>query len=191
LGDFPFYYVQLPSNNVPNRDYNGQMWAAIREAQLKTLALPNTGMAVTIDLGEPGNMHPKNKQDIGHRLALIANAKLYNKSEPFSGPLFKSAQIQGAVVRVDFTGVNGKLLAKGGGELQGFEICGDDQQFHPATARIEGQTLTVASTDVPNPVAIRYAWTNNPESANLTDDSGLPASPFRSDSYPIHTRVKK
>jgi sialate O-acetylesterase len=179
-GDLPFYFVQVANfgdeNERENRD-----WARLREAQAQALSLPNTGMAVTIDIGEAHNIHPRNKQEVGRRLALIARAKVYGVPPESSGPMFASATPEGAAVRVRFTHAGDELSAQGG-QVQSLEVAGADKVFHPATAVIETDTLLVSSPDVPAPVAVRYAWTNAPE-ANLYGDSGLPAAPFRSDNW--------
>jgi sialate O-acetylesterase len=179
-GDLPFYFVQVANfgdeNERKNRD-----WARLREGQEQALGLPNTGMAVTIDIGEAHNIHPRNKQELGRRLALIARAKVYGTPPEFSGPMFASATPEGAAIRVRFTHA-GDELSGHGGQVKALELAGDDQVFHPATAVVETDTLLVSSPDVPMPVAVRYAWTNAPE-ANLFNDSGLPAAPFRSDKW--------
>ncbi|HEY5079709.1 MAG TPA: sialate O-acetylesterase, partial [Opitutaceae bacterium] len=152
-----------------------------REAQAQVLSLPNTGMAVTIDIGDAHNIHPRNKQELGRRLALIARAKVYGVPPEASGPMFASATVEGDAIRVRFTHPGDELSARGG-NVQALEVAGADRVFHPATAVIETDSLLVSSADVAAPVAVRYAWTNAPE-ANLYGDSGLPAAPFRSDSW--------
>ena len=178
-GDFPFYWVQLA--NFSNSDPADTSWARLREAQTQTLTLPNTGMAVTIDIGDPGDIHPRNKQEVGRRLALIARHHLYDIPGDWSGPMFKSAAREGAAMRVRFDHADGGLVAHDRPPA-GFQIAGADRQFHPATARIERDTVVVSAPEVKEPVAVRYAWTNAPE-ANLYDGAGLPAGPFRSDNW--------
>ncbi len=178
-GDFPFYWVQLANFN--GWDPDATNWAALREAQEETLSLPNTGMAVTIDIGSATDIHPKNKQEVGRRLALIAKAKVYGVTEDFSGPTFKAAQRSGAGMLVSFN-FSGTGLTAGGKPLQSFEIAGEDRRFFPAAATIVGDKVLVQSPKVPNPVAVRYAWRNAPE-ANLYNGAGLPAAPFRSDRW--------
>lgn len=179
-GDFPFYFVQL-ANFIVKDDESGRGWAQLREAQTKALALPNTGMAVIIDIGDPNDIHPRNKQEVGRRLALLAKAKVYDIAVDWSGPVFVGAQREGAALRVKFNRVDDSLTA-GGKPLQAFEVAGLDRKFYPATARIERGTVVVSAPEVPEPAAVRYAWTNNPE-ANLFNGTGLPAEPFRSDDW--------
>ncbi len=179
-GDIPFYWVQLASFRYP-RDATGMSWAYLREAQSQTLGLPSTGQAVTIDTGDPDDIHPKNKQEVGRRLALIARANVYGLAGDFSGPVFLSATPEGAAMRVRFRHADDALTAAGK-PLQSFELAGADRRFHPASAAISGHSILVRSAEVPSPVAVRYAWSNAPE-ANLFNGAGLPAAPFRSDSW--------
>lgn len=174
VGDFPFLFVQL-ANFKTSPD---SQWPELREAQLQTLALKNTGMAVTIDIGNPDDIHPTNKQDVGKRLALAARAIAYGEKLEYSGPLFRQATQEGAALRVWFDHAAG-LTAKGGA-LAGFEVAGADKKYAPAEARIEGATVVVSSAAVPVPVYVRYAWSDTPD-ATLFNGAGLPASPFRSE----------
>jgi sialate O-acetylesterase len=178
-GEFPFFWVQLANYN--GGDPNATNWAVLREAQAETLSVPNTGMAVTIDIGSLTDIHPKNKQEVGRRLALIAKAKVYGITEDYSGPVFKEVRRSGAgmLVGFDFSGTG---LTAGGKPLQSFEVAGEDRKFFPATATILGDKVLVQSAEVPNPVAVRYAFRNAPE-ANLYNGAGLPAAPFRSDRW--------
>jgi len=179
-GDLPFYFVQLA--NFGNEDERANRdWARLREAQAQALALPNTGMAVTIDIGEAHNIHPRNKQEVGRRLALIARAKIYGLPPESSGPMFESATPEGPAIRVRFTHAGSELTVRDG-TIKSLEVAGSDQVFHPAAAVLQVDSLLASSPDVPQPVAVRYAWTNAPE-ANLYGDSGLPAVPFRSDHW--------
>jgi sialate O-acetylesterase len=178
-GDFPFLFVQLP--NWKTGDPSGLEWAQLREAQAQALSLPNTGMAVTIDTGEPGNIHPRDKQDVGRRLALIAGHKVYGLAGVWSGPRFVSAERSGAAMRVRMDSEGGNLVMHGK-ELTGFAVAGADRHFVPASARIDGSTIIVSTPGVPEPVAVRYAWTDAPV-ASLFNDAGLPAAPFRSDRW--------
>ncbi len=180
--DLSFYWVQLANFQAPvDQPYDSQ-WAELREAQSMTLSLPKTGQAVIIDIGEASDIHPKNKQDVGKRLALIALAKDYGKDVRYSGPTYKSMSIEGEKVRIQFDFADG-LAAKDGEELKRFEICGEDQKFHWADAQIDGQSVVVSSAEVKSPVAVRYAWAENPAGCNLTNGTGLPASPFRTDDW--------
>lgn len=178
-GDFPFYWVQLANYNAGNGE--STQWAFLREAQTQTLSLPNTGQALAIDIGNPDDIHPTNKQEVGRRLALIAKAQVYEVPGDFSGPMFASATREGAAMRVRFKYADNGLTA-GGKPLQSFEVAGADQKFYPATARIDRDTVVVSAPEVKEPVAVRYAWRNSPE-ANLFNGAGLPACPFRSDSW--------
>lgn len=182
-GTFPFLYVQLANYQAVRAQPGESDWAELREAQTMALSLPNTGMAVTIDIGEADDIHPKNKQEVGERLSLIARNLVYGEDITYSGPLYKSMTRDGDVIRVSFTHVDGGLVVKGGGALKGFAIAGDDKQFYWANARIDGDQVVVSSEDVLNPVAVRYAWADNPI-CNLYNEAGLPASPFRTDDWP-------
>jgi sialate O-acetylesterase len=189
-GDFPFYWVQLPNYN--GREAVRSKWSYLREAQAQTLTLPETGMAVTIDIGEKENLHPRNKQEVGRRLALIAKAKVYGLTVDFSGPVFLAAERTGSAMLVHFQYAAMGLTAAGK-PPQSFEVAGADRIFYPADATIVRRPLAqggadavdqvlVQSSKVSEPVAVRYAWSNAPE-ANLYNGAGLPAAPFRSDSW--------
>jgi sialate O-acetylesterase len=184
-GDFPFLYVQLPNFVEVNIETTKYDWAYFRESQLKALAIPNTGMAVTVDVGEWNDIHPKDKKDVGYRLSLVARKVAYDeKNIVYSGPIYKSMKIEGSKIILSFDHVGSGLVAKTGGKLKWFEICGRDDEFFPAEAKIENNKIVVWSNKVSAPVAVRYAWSNNPEGANLYNKEGLPASPFRtSDLY--------
>jgi len=175
-GDFPFLFVQLANFNT---DTN---WPVLREAQLQTLSLPNTAMAVTIDIGDAIDIHPKNKQDVGYRLGLAARAAAYGEDLVFSGPIYSGMTVEGDAIRLAFEHTGGGLVAKDGKPLVGFEIAAGDRRFVPAAARIDGHTVVVGSPDVSTPAAVRYAWANNP-ACNLCNAEGLPACPFRTDDW--------
>jgi sialate O-acetylesterase len=219
-GDFPFLYVQLPNLSAGGNAAVEESWVNVREVQLKTLAVPNTGMAVTIDVGDLYNVHYPNKQPVGLRLALWALAKVYDKDIVYSGPLYESMKIEGNKIRVKFRNVGGGLVvgchasvfgsmagtteptessapatssahASGiqqqrqkHGTLQQFIIAGADRKFVPAEAAIDGDSVLVWSDKVTEPAAVRYAWLCNPEGCNLYNKEGLPASPFRTDTWP-------
>ncbi|MBF9252861.1 9-O-acetylesterase [Pontibacter sp. 172403-2] len=189
-GDFPFYFVQLANFMDVAAEPGESDWAELREAQLKTLTSPNTGMAVAIDIGEAADIHPKNKQEVGRRLALIARAKVYGEQISFSGPIFQSYKTEGNKIRISFQHTDGGLKVKDGTALKGFAIAGADKKFYWADARIEGNDVVVSSPKVPVPVAVRYDWANNPV-GNLYNGAGLPASPFRTDSWPGVTVAKQ
>ena len=172
-GDFPFLFVQLANYHA------NEWWPVLRESQTETLRLRNTGMAVIIDVGESHDIHPKNKQDVGLRLALAALHTAYGQSLEYSGPLYRQAVPEGGALRVYFSHSTG-MQARGGGALTGFTVAGADGNFVPAEARIDGGTVLVSSAQVPNPIAVRYAWADDPQ-CNLVNQAGLPASPFRSD----------
>jgi sialate O-acetylesterase len=171
-GDFPFLFVQLANYK------SNQWWPVLRESQTETLRLANTGMAVIVDIGESKDIHPKNKQDVGLRLALAARALTYHQPIEYSGPLFQSAAPEGGAMRVYFTHADG-LHPASGSALQGFEVAGDDGRYVEAEARVEGATVVVSSAQVSAPSAVRYAWADDPV-CNLVNQVGLPASPFRS-----------
>jgi sialate O-acetylesterase len=183
-GDFPFLFVQLASFS-PGAKYP-DAWATLRESQEKTLALPKTGMAVAIDIGEHLDIHPKNKQEVGRRLALAAESIAYGRKIEYMGPTFKSLSADKGTLRLRFTHVAGGLVVRGQ-RLLGFEIAGDDQQFSSADAKIEGNEVVLSSAHVPQPVAARYAWANDPK-CNLYNKLGLPAPPFRSDDWTVSTQ---
>ncbi|MBM4018526.1 MAG: sialate O-acetylesterase [Planctomycetes bacterium] len=181
-GDFAFLFVQL-ANFMARKDEPAESnWAALREAQTMTLALPRTGMACIIDVGEANDIHPKNKQDVGRRLALAALAGTYGKDVVYSGPMYESMKVEGDKVRLAFRHIGGGLAAKGD-KLTGFAVAGKDRKFAWADARIEGNTVVVSAKDVPEPVAVRYAWADNPDSS-LYNKADLPAVPFRTDDWP-------
>ncbi len=184
-GDFPFLFVQLASFNSGNgNSANGSTWAELREAQTMTLSLPNTGMAVTTDIGDAKDIHPKNKQDVGLRLAKIALNKFYGKAIPFSGPFYLSMKIDNSRAILSFANhENGWMVKDKYGYIKGFEIAGNDQQFHYAKAIIEGDNIIVMRDEVPNPVAVRYAWADDAGESNLFNKDALPAVPFRTDNW--------
>jgi sialate O-acetylesterase len=189
-GDFPFLFVQLANFMAVKPEPAESEWAELREAQSMTLALPNTGMAVIIDIGEANDIHPKNKQDVGRRLALWALAKTYAKQLVYSGPLYKSMEVQGNKIILHFDHVGGGLVAGGGEPLKGFAIAGADRKFVWADAKIDGNAVVVSTDGVAEPVAVRYAWADNPV-CNLYNKEGLPASPFRTDDWPGITASNK
>ncbi len=184
-GDFPFYFVQLASYNANHgTSEKGSEWAELREAQSMTLKLPHTGMAVTTDIGEANDIHPRNKQDVGKRLAAIALHNDYGKSNIDGGPVYKSMKIEGNKIRLSFDKVGAGLMVKDKyGYLKGFEIAGGDHKFYYAKAWIEGNDVIVSADQVTSPAAARFAWADNPEDANLYNKEGFPASPFRTDTW--------
>jgi sialate O-acetylesterase len=181
--ELPFAWVQLPNYNRP-----GEGWSLVREAMLKSLRLPNTGMAITLDLGEANDIHPKNKQDVGRRLSLWALGTVYEKKVPaISGPLPDGHEIKGSQVIVTFKHTEGGLVAKDG-ELTGFLIAGPDKQWKPGQAAIHGDKVIITSPEVAKPSAVRYAWASVAV-CNLHNGAGLPASPFRTDAWPVEDKV--
>jgi sialate O-acetylesterase len=182
-GDFPFLFVQLPNFMEPRDKPSESGWALLRESQLKTLALPNTAMAVAIDIGEWNDIHPLNKKDIGVRLAIAAGGVAYrDKRLVYSGPLYQSMKVEGSKIVVTLTNTGSGLVTKGG-ELKQFAIAGADKQFAWANAKIEKNRVIVWSDTILKPVAVRYAWAANPAGSNLYNKEGLPASPFRTDDW--------
>lgn len=176
VGEFPFLFVQLANYA---RVSDTAEWPETREAQALALRMANTGMAVTIDIGDAADIHPRNKQDVGYRLSLAARKIAYGHDIVYSGPVYRQATVEGNAMRVWFDHVAGGLKTSGPGQLEGFEVAGADGKYQPATAKIHGDTVVVSSLAVRAPVAVRYAWANDP-AGNLYNASGLPASPFRS-----------
>lgn len=176
----PFYWVQLANFNS-GRDSKGKSpWAIVRESQTDALTLPHTGQAITIDVGNPKDIHPRDKQTVGKRLALLALKNDYGKSNTNArGPYIKKAKIKASTVLLTMASNAGLRLAEGTNELQGFEIADENGHWHPAKATIERNNITLSSDKVSTPTAARYAWSDNPENVNLVDNSGLPAEPFR------------
>ncbi len=215
-GDFPFYLCQLANFGTCATAPGDSNWGELREAQTKALALPNTGMAVLIDVGDEDDIHPRDKKTPGERLAAVALANTYGKGVPFAGPSYASMAVEGDAVRVRFThvgGADGGLVAKPipsdyapkslapdvrkplvrnvpQSQLEGFALCGDDHKWFWGEATIDGDAVVVRSKDVPKPVAVRYAWSNNPL-CNLYNGAGFPAVPFRSDEFPGVTEKAK
>lgn len=176
VGSFPFLIVQLAGWQP-----GGDQWPELQEAQMMTAThVPNAGIATAVDIGDRNDIHPKNKQEVGRRLALVAEAKVYGGKNEYSGPVYRSMTVQGGAIRLMFTHLGGGLAARNGGPLSGFAIAGKDGSFAPADARIEGSTVVVSSPQVPAPTAVRYAWASYPETS-LYNNAGLPAFPFRTD----------
>ena len=182
-GQFQFLFVQLANFMKTKPEPDESAWAELREAQSMTLALPNTGMAVIVDIGEAADIHPKNKQDVGKRLALWALADTYGRKLVKSGPIYKSMKADGGSIVLSFDHVGGGLVAKGDETLKGFSIAGADRKFVWADAKIDGDKVVVSSDKISEPAAVRYAWADNPV-CNLYNAEDLPASPFRTDKWP-------
>lgn len=182
-GDFPFLFVQLANYMEAREQPTESDWAMLREAQSQALTLPQTGMAVTTDVGEWNDIHPLNKKAVGQRLALAARKVAYGEKVVSSGPLYESMEVKGRKIILTFSNTGSGLVAKDGGELRHFAIAGPDKHFVWAKTRIRGNKVEVWSEEVPNPVAVRYAWADNPQEANLYNKEGLPASPFRTDNW--------
>ncbi len=183
--DFPFYLAQLANFREEQTGPVESDWAELREAQLNTLNLENTGMAVLIDIGDAKDIHPKNKQEVGRRLAIYALAQTYGQNIAYSGPLYDGYRLEDGAVRISFTNTDNGLRTGVDGrdaKLTGFYIAGPDRVFHDAEVRIEGNTIVVSSDEVKFPVAVRYGWADNPR-CNLYNGAGLPASPFRTDNW--------
>ena len=175
VGPFPFLFVQLTNWNP------GSSWPELREQQDEALSLKNTGMAVTIDVGDPDNIHPKDKRDVGARLALAARGIAYGEAIEYSGPMFRQVTTEDRSLRVWFNHTGGGLTSKRG-TLRGFEIAGADGKYFPAQAKIDGDTVVVSSPSIANPVAVRYGWAANPD-CNLYNGANLPASPFKANVF--------
>lgn len=189
-GDFPFYIVQLPGYGPVGENAEESEWAEMREAQAAALGLANTGLVCTVDLGEPGNVHPRNKSEVGIRLSQIALARTYGIDVEYSGPRFLSAAVEGNRMRVQFADIGTGVKSRDGGPLRGFSVAGEDRIFHKAIATIDGDTVVVESPEVRDPIAVRYAWAASPV-CNLAGANGLPAWPFRSDTWPGKTTTSK
>lgn len=205
----PFYFCQLANYQAKTADPKESGWAELRDAQSSTLALPDTGQAVIVDVGEENDIHPRDKKTVSHRLALIALTKNYGKNVAYSGPMYKSSERDGAAIRIHFDFVAAGLKAtpvpatfernstqkevvklvrnSPNSQLEGFQICGADHKWVWADARIDGATVLVSSSKVADPLAVRYAWADNP-TVNLYNSENLPASPFRTDDFPLSTK---
>ncbi len=189
-GDFPFLIVQIAPYEAIVKEPSDSIWAEIRDAQFHVAQnVPRTALIVTTDVGDEGDIHPRRKEPVGQRLALAARAIGYGEKIEHSGPIYESMTIDGDKITVHFKHVGAGLVAKDG-ELTGFTIAGEDKKFHTAHAKIEGDTVVVWSEDVPKPTAVRYGWAAYPV-VNLWNKEGLPASPFRTDTFPITTQDKK
>jgi len=182
----PFAIVQLPAYGKTRMEPRGSRWAELRDAQLSALALPYTGLVVTLDQGDPDDVHPKRKVEVARRAARWAQAVVYDHDVVPMGPRYDSSYIDGGRMRVHFRPSVAALATRDGGTPRGFAVAGADRVFAWADARIDGDTVVVWSDAVPHPVAVRYAWADSPD-ATLIDDTGLPASPFRSDRWPGKT----
>ncbi|MET0634384.1 MAG: sialate O-acetylesterase [Chitinophagaceae bacterium] len=191
-GSMPFYYVQLASYNEGNGNSNaGSTWAELRESQALTLNIPQTGMAITTDIGESNDIHPRNKKDVGERLAALALKQTYGKNKTAMGPVYKSMTKNGQQLVLVFSNQGKGLVDKGNNGLKGFEIAGADRKFYPAVATIKNQTILLSAPQVLVPVAVRYAWSDDAGTANLFNQEGFPAAPFRTDNWPLTTLKNK
>jgi sialate O-acetylesterase len=185
-GDFPFYFVQLATFNAANgNSNNGSTWAELREAQAMTLSLPNTGMAVTTDIGDPKDIHPRNKQDVGKRLAVVALRDTFKKNIVAGGPRYADMKKEGSEIVLSFTNTGAGMVARDKyGYVKGFEIAGADRKFYYAQARIDGDRVVVFHPAVKDPQAVRYGWADDATDCNLFNEEGFPAAPFRTDNWP-------
>lgn len=192
-GDFPFGIVQLPNYRDPKPEPTDEAWSHIREAQRRTaLSTRNAGLIVTIDVGEARDIHPKNKLDVGRRMARWALADVYGRRMTAGGPTFRRMKVVGSKIVLTFDDVGAGLRIRDGDRLQEFAVAGEDRRWRWAEARVVGKDkVEVWSPDVPRPVAARYAFNNNPRHPNLTNDTGLPAAPFRTDDWPDPTAGKR
>jgi len=181
--DFPFYIVSLPAFKPRSATPVDDAWAETRESQaLAAASVPNSCLAVTIDTGDPDNIHPRDKQPVGDRLARCALANYYGKQVVYSGPTIESVERLPGSIRLHLAHTDGGLVVKGD-KLEEFSIAGEDRKWYWADAQIEGDTIVVSSPSVPNPKEVRYAWQSNP-AATLFNGAGLPAAPFRTDNWP-------
>jgi sialate O-acetylesterase len=186
---FPFLIVQLANFQAPAAEPGPSAWAELQEAQAWVAANePRCGLAVALDLGAANDIHPKNKQDVGRRLAFAARAVAYGEQFVHSGPVYERMEKDGARLRLHFRHVGAGLEARGGGPLRHFAVAGADRKFVWANAGIDGDTVVVSAEGVPDPVAVRYAWAANPVGANLGNKDGLPAGLFRTDDWPLQTQ---
>ena len=189
---FPFYFVQLASFKTAGNSNEGSDWAELREAQTMTLKVPNTGMAVTTDIGNQKDIHPTNKQEVGRRLAAIALNRTYKRRMIDSGPTFKAMKIVGNKIIVLFENIGGGLMTTDkNGIVGGFEIAGSDQKFYDATATIQGSTVLISSEKIASPIAARFGWIGDASSCNLFNKDGFPAIPFRTDDWKTVTKDAK
>jgi sialate O-acetylesterase len=189
-GGFPFLFVSLANFMEPPKEPGESDWAELREAQTKTLSLPNTGMALAIDIGEADDIHPRNKQDVAKRLALNAFKMAYEKNVVHSGPMYDSVEFKDGKAYISFSETGSGLEVKDRyGYLKGFTVAGPDRKFHWAKAElVDNKTVVVYSEEISNPVSVRYGWANNPDDVNLYNKEGLPANPFRTDDWPGITK---
>lgn len=191
-GNFPFYFVQLSTfDEFGGNSQKGSRWAELREAQSETLKLPNTGMAVTTDIGNAKDIHPTNKQDIGLRLAAIAMNNIYGKKQIHSGPVYKFQEIKGNQIILTFDNIGSGLSTPNNDELKGFEIAGADKVFHSAKAIIKDNKVIVSSDKVQNPLAVHYGWADDDTQINLFNKEKFPASQFRTDNWEMITAGEK
>ena len=180
-GNFPFGWVQLPNfRAAQTQPSQTDGWVLVQEGMLKTLKVPHTGMAVTIDVGEEKDIHPKDKQTVGHRMAQWALADIYRKDMVAMGPIYRGSTISGSEVTIEFDFADG--LKSRGDTVAGFAIAGEDKKFVAASARIAGNKVIVSSGEVSKPVSVRYAWASNPV-ISLYNSADIPASPFRTDTW--------
>ena len=192
IGNFPFYFVQLATFKSDGNSNLGSGWAELREAQTQTLQLPNTGMAVTTDIGDPNDIHPTNKQEVGRRLAALAFNRIYKKRMIDSGPGFKSMKIVGNKIIVTLENIGSGLMTTAkDGIVRGFEIAGSDQFFYEATGTIQGNTVIISSEKVASPLAVHFGWIGDASANNLFNKEGFPAVPFRTDEWKNVTQNAK
>jgi sialate O-acetylesterase len=183
IGNFPFLFVQLASWGN-----GGNNWPLLREAQTKSLSSPNTGMALAIDIGDTKDIHPKNKKEVGRRLAMVAMKEAYGENITCSGPMYQSMAMEGNKIRITFKNIGSGLWSLRCEPLTNFTITGDDKNFIPANAFIEGNTIIVVSDKVSKPVAVRYAWHTDPQNLNFYNIEGFPAVPFRTNNWTEQTK---
>ena len=183
-GDFPFLWVQLANFRQPKAEPVDSDWAELREAQTMTLSLPNTAQAVIIDKGEADDIHPRDKWTVAERLAKGAKKIAYGMDVVYSGPTYKSMEIQGDQIRISFDNIGSGLVVNDKyGYVKGFAVAGEDQKFHWVTGKQDGNQIVLETEGIKNPVAVRYGWADNPDDVNVYNKEGLPANPFRTDDW--------
>ena len=190
--EFPFYFVQLATFKTNGNSNEGCDWAELREAQAKTLSVKNTAMVITTDIGNPNDIHPRNKKEVGNRLAANALNNLYDKKQICTGPTFSSFKVENEKAAITFENIGSGLITNdNSNSVYGFEIAGNDQVFYAAKAEINNGKVIVSADEVANPVAVRFGWIGDASACNLFNKEGFPAVPFRTDYWVLSTEKSK